>query len=110
MPYSCQAQLATSGSIVWPDGAGIAVLGIGREMSHTSRLTIVQIITLPPSGGFSGGRSTIAEYGLRSCGVMAPSWVSSPGPALVLSGPYALDLVSFAILLSGAFKSLGPGP
>src|ERR1700733_3133995 len=80
MPYSCQAQLATSGSIVWPDGAGIAVLGIGREMSHTSRLTIVHMITLPPSGGFRGGRSTIAEYGLRSWGVMAPSWVSSPGP------------------------------
>jgi hypothetical protein len=50
-------------------------LGMGRERSHTSRLTIVQMITLPPSGGFSGGRSTIAEYGLRSCGVMEPSCV-----------------------------------
>src|ERR1700722_3362392 len=71
MPYSCQAQLATSGNIVWPDGAGMAVRGIGREMSHTSRLTIVQTMTLPPLGSFSDGRSTMAEYGLRSCGVMA---------------------------------------
>src|ERR1700678_953760 len=71
IPYSCQAQLATSGIIVCPEGAGMAVRGIGREMSHTSRLTIVQIMTLPPLGGFKRGRSTIAEYGLRSGGVMA---------------------------------------
>jgi hypothetical protein len=52
---------------------------LARERSHTSRLTIVQMITLPPLGGFRGGRSTIAEYGLRSCGVMEPSWVYRRG-------------------------------
>ena len=57
----------------------MAVRGIGREMSHTSRLTIVQMMTLPPLGAFRRGRSTIAEYGLRSCGVMALSSVSLTG-------------------------------
>jgi hypothetical protein len=32
-------------------------------------------MTLPPLGGFKRGRSTIAEYGPRSCGVMALSSV-----------------------------------
>src|ERR1700752_4824179 len=82
-PYSCQAQLVTSGSIVWPDGAGMAGPGLGREMSHTSRLRIVHTITLPPFGSLSGARSTMAEYGLLSLGIIS----ALPLRARMYSGP-----------------------
>src|ERR1700722_5050003 len=86
MPYSCQAQLVTSGSIVWPDGAGMAVRGIGREMSHTSKLMIVHTMTLPPFGSLSGGRSTMAEYGLLSLGII----LVLPLRARMCSGPLSI--------------------
>jgi hypothetical protein len=36
--------------------------GIGRVMSHTSTLTMVQkMMRLPPGSGGSGGRSTMAD-------------------------------------------------
>jgi hypothetical protein len=42
-------------------GAGITCRAIGREMSHTSRLTIDQTMMRAPPGSWSGGRSTMAE-------------------------------------------------
>src|ERR1700722_17183537 len=86
MPYSCQAQLVTSGSIVWPDGAGMAVRGIGREMSHTSKLMIVHKMTLPPFGSLSGGRWTMAEFGLLSLGII----LVLPLRARMCSGPLSI--------------------
>src|SRR5688572_28071134 len=70
MPYSCQAQFGTSGSSATPVGAGITWRAIGRVMSQTSRLTMVQTITFAPPGNFSTGRSTMAEYSARSRGIM----------------------------------------
>src|SRR6266852_4387883 len=68
MPYSCQLQFGTSGSIVTPVGGTSTCRGIGRAMSHTSTFTIVQMTTRSPLGKFSFGRSTIAEYLARSQG------------------------------------------
>ena len=61
MPYSCQDQFGTSGSSGTPVGAGSTCRAIGREMSQTSRLTMVQTTIRAPPGSFSGGRSTMAE-------------------------------------------------
>ena len=61
MPYSCQLQFGTSGSIGCPVGAGSTCRAIGLPMSHTSRFTMVQNTSRAPPGSFSGGRSTIAE-------------------------------------------------
>src|SRR5580692_3687512 len=72
MPYSCQLQLGTSGSKGTPVGAGSTWRAIGLEMSQTSRLTMVQTIMRAPPGNFSGGRSTMAEYSVRSRGSMGP--------------------------------------
>src|SRR3954471_14920332 len=70
MPYSCQAQLGTSGCSATPVGAGSTWRAIGRAMSQTSRFTIVQTITFALPGSLSAGRSTIAEYSARSRGII----------------------------------------
>src|SRR5579871_624707 len=72
MPYSCQLQFGTSGSKGTPVGAGNTCRAMGLEMSQTSRLTMVQTIMRAPPGNFSGGRSTMAEYSVRSRGSMGP--------------------------------------
>src|SRR5215813_3606839 len=72
MPYSCQLQLGTSGSSEMPVGGGITCRAMGREMSHTSKLTMLQMITRPLLGSLSGGRSTMAEYGARWLGGFDP--------------------------------------
>src|ERR1700719_4476638 len=68
MPYSCQLQFGTSGSVVTPVGGTSTCRGMGRAMSHTSTFTIVQMTTRSPLGKCSFGRSTIAEYFARSLG------------------------------------------
>jgi hypothetical protein len=42
-------------------------------MSHTSTLTMGHTTMRAPPGSFSGGRSTMAEYGRRSEGIIAGS-------------------------------------
>src|SRR5271155_3569389 len=68
MPYSCQLQFGTSGSIVTPVGGASTWRAIGFPMSQTSRLTMVQNTTRAPPGSFNGGRSEIAEKSARSRG------------------------------------------
>ena len=70
MPYSCQAQFGTSGSKTTPVGAGKTWRAIGRAISQTSRLTTVQTMILASPGSFKTARSTMAEYGDRSLGIM----------------------------------------
>src|SRR3954447_5275240 len=70
IPYSCHAQFGTSGNSTWPVGAGRTCRAIGREMSQTSRLTIVQTTRRAPPGRRNGGRSTIAENLVRSRGII----------------------------------------
>src|SRR5215211_5053015 len=70
MPYSCQLQFGTSGKSTCPVGAGITWRAIGREMSQTSKLTMVQTITRAPPGRVSLGRSTMAENDTRSLGIV----------------------------------------
>ena len=48
-------------TLLTPVGAGSTCRAIGRAMSHTSRLTMVQITMRAPPGSFSTGRSTMAE-------------------------------------------------
>ena len=50
MPYSCHAQFGTSGSNTCPVGAGKTWRAIGREMSQTSRLTMVHTTRRAPPG------------------------------------------------------------
>ncbi len=47
-------------------GGGRTVRGIGREMSQSSTLAMIQTAMRLPSGNFQAGRSTMAEYGSRS--------------------------------------------
>src|SRR5579875_2137063 len=68
IPYSCQDQFGTSGIKLCPVGAGSTWQGMGRAMSQTSRLTMVQNTRRAPLGRRRGGRSTIAENGARSRG------------------------------------------
>src|ERR1700694_3968400 len=68
LPYSCQAQLGTSGLGEPPAGGVITVRGIGCVASHSSTLTITQTARRPPLGSLSGARSVIAEYAMRSLG------------------------------------------
>src|SRR5271167_2802138 len=70
MPYSCHAQLGTSGSSTWPVGAGSTCRAIGREIDQNSRLTIVHTTIRAWPGNLSGGRSTIAEKALRLRGII----------------------------------------
>src|SRR5262249_1503940 len=70
IPYSCQAQLGRSGRSGCPKGGERTVRGIARSIDHSSTLTIVHTATRAPPGSFSGGRSTMAEYGTRSFGCM----------------------------------------
>src|SRR6516162_228276 len=73
MPYSCQLQLGTSGSSEMPVGGGITCRAMGREISQTSRLTMLQTMIRPLLGSRNGGRSTIAEYGARWLGGADPA-------------------------------------
>src|SRR5262245_62891395 len=73
MPYSCQLQFGTSGSNVTPVGGGMTCRAIGRAISQTSKLTMLQTMMRPLLGSRSGGRSTIAEYGARWFGGFDPA-------------------------------------
>src|SRR5215467_1361116 len=73
MPYSCQLQFGTSGRSEMPVGGGITWRAMGREISQTSRLTMLQTMMRPLLGSLSGGRSTIAEYGARWLGGIDPA-------------------------------------
>jgi hypothetical protein len=72
MPYSCHAQLGRSGNSGCPAlplwGGGSTVRGMLRSIDHSSTLTMIHTAMRAPSGSLSGGRSTIAEYGMRSLG------------------------------------------
>ena len=61
LPYSCQAQLGTSGLGEPPAGGGSTVRGIGCVGSHSSTLTITHTTMRAPSGRLSGARSVIGE-------------------------------------------------
>ncbi len=61
LPYSCQAQLGTSGLGEPPAGGGSTVRGIGCVASHSSTLTITHTTTRAPSGRVSFGLSLMAE-------------------------------------------------
>ena len=61
LPYSCQAQLGTSGEGEPPAGGVSTVRGIGAVASHSSTLTITHTARRAPPGSLSGGRSAIAE-------------------------------------------------
>ena len=56
MPYSCHAQLGTSGNSGWPIGGGSTVRGMAPSGLQFSTLTIVQTATRAPPGSLSGGR------------------------------------------------------
>ena len=61
MPYSCQDQFGTSGSMVWPVGGGSTWRAIGLPISQTSRFTMGQMTIRAPPGKRRAGRSTMAE-------------------------------------------------
>jgi len=61
LPYSCQAQLGTSGIGEPPAGGVSTVRGIGCVMSHSSTLTMTHTTMRAPSGRVSGGRAAMAE-------------------------------------------------
>ena len=61
MPYSCQAQLGTSGSSGWPIGGGSTVRGIGAGGLQFSTLTMVQTATRAPPGRLRRGRLWIGR-------------------------------------------------
>ena len=61
LPYSCQAQLGTSGIGEPPAGGVSTVRGIGCVKSHSSTLMTTHTAMRAPSGSLSGARSAIAE-------------------------------------------------
>ena len=61
MPYSCQAQLGTSGSPLAPAGVVMTWRGMRALKSQFSTLTTVETTTRASPGSLSGLRSTIAE-------------------------------------------------
>ena len=61
LPYSCQAQLGTSGLGEPPAGGVSTVRGIGCVASHSSTLTMTHTATRALPGRVSGGRSEMAE-------------------------------------------------
>src|SRR5678816_4869909 len=93
IPYSCQAQLGRSGRSGCPYGGGRTVRGMLRSIDHSSTFTIVQTATRAPPGSFSGGRSTIAEYGTRSFGCMQLLYLS----LIHISEPTRLLSISYAV-------------
>src|SRR5204863_8860354 len=65
MPYSCHAQLGTSGRSGWPIGGGSTVRGIAPSGLQFSTLTIVHTATRALPGNVSLGRLWIGRYGVR---------------------------------------------
>ena len=61
LPYSCHAQLGTSGIGEPPAGGVSTVRGIGCVGSHSSTLTMTHTTMRAPSGSLSGARSVMAE-------------------------------------------------
>ena len=57
IPYSCQAQLGTSGTVATPWGAVRYWRAIAFSMSHSSTLTMVQTAMRAPFGSVQRGRS-----------------------------------------------------
>src|SRR6059058_1979742 len=68
MPYSCHAQLGTSGTVVTPWGAVRYWRAIGFSMSHSSMLTMVHTAIRAPLGSLQARRVAMGEYSKRSCG------------------------------------------
>src|SRR5436190_10345664 len=75
-PYSCHAQLGTSGIGEPPAGGVRTVRGIGSRGFHSSTLTITHTASRAPPGSVSRGRVVIGEYVNRSVG-------SIPDPPLL---------------------------
>src|SRR5579864_4703113 len=67
-PYSCHAQLGTSGLGEPPAGGGKTVRGIGSRASHSSTLTITHTASRTPPGSVNRRRPKIGENGMRSFG------------------------------------------
>jgi hypothetical protein len=61
IPYSCQAQLGTSGMTLTPWGVGRYWRGIGFSMLHSSTFTMVHTATRAPLGSFQGRRWAMPE-------------------------------------------------
>src|ERR671936_116579 len=61
MPYSCQAQFGTSGTVATPCGAVRYCLATGFSISHSSMFTMVHTASRAPSGSFQGCRRLIGE-------------------------------------------------
>ncbi len=61
LPYSCQAQLGTSGIGEPPAGGVSTVRGIGCVGSHSSTLMTAHTAMRAPLGNLSGARSVMAE-------------------------------------------------
>jgi len=61
LPYSCHAQLPTSGNRTCPCGGIRRRRGIGRVMSQTSTLTMVQTAMRAPLGKDHRGRPAMGE-------------------------------------------------
>src|SRR6476620_10479836 len=70
LPYSCQHQFGMSGVGAPPAGGVSTVRGMVSFGSHSSTLTITHTAMRAPPGSFSGGRSVMAEYAMRSVGSM----------------------------------------
>ncbi len=61
MPYSCQAQLGTSGRGATPWGAVRYWRAMVFSMSHSSMLTMVHTAMRAPLGSFHGRRAITGE-------------------------------------------------
>src|SRR5437763_6039497 len=68
LPYSCQAQLGTSGIGEPPAGGVSTVRGIGWVASHSSTLMTTHTAMRAEFGSRSGARSPIGESATRSVG------------------------------------------
>ena len=76
-PYSCHAQLGTSGIGDPPAGGGRTVRGSGSSGFHSSTLTITHTARRAPPGKTRRGRSTMGEYVKRSVGSIGLSITDS---------------------------------
>jgi hypothetical protein len=61
IPYSCQDQFGTSGTVATPCGAVRYWRAIGFSMSHSSMLTMVHTAMRAPFGSAQGLRAAIGE-------------------------------------------------
>jgi hypothetical protein len=73
LPYSCHAQLGTSGIGDPPAGGGRTVRGSGSSGFQSSTLMMTQTTNRAPPGKTRRGRSEIGEYAKRSVGSMGLS-------------------------------------